>query len=193
VKTVCVFTGSRPGARPAYAQAAAALANELVARDIAAVYGGGSVGMMGALADAMLARGGRVIGVIPEALEVREKRHVELTELHVVSSMHERKAIMNDLADGFVVLPGGLGTMDELFEMWTWVQLGFIAKPVGLLNVEGYFEPLLAFVDRAVVEGFVDQSNRDMIVVADDPGSVLDAMRDYAPPRVTQWLDRDTT
>lgn len=193
MKRLCVFTGSRPGNREPYLHAAESLAEELVRRGIGVVYGGGGVGMMGTLADAVLSRGGEVIGVIPEALEVREKRHVHLSELRVVASMHERKAIMNDLADGFVVLPGGLGTLDELFEMWTWAQLGFIEKPLGILNVEGYFGPLLAFVDRAVASEFVQPEHRDMVIVADEASALLDAMSAYQAPGVTKWIDRDST
>ena len=174
--SVCVFCGSSPGRRPAYAAAADALGTALAERNIELVYGGGRVGLMGVLADAVLAGGGRVIGVIPEAILALEVGHLEVTRLEVVATMHERKARMADLADGFVALPGGLGTLDELFEILTWAQLGLHAKPCGLLDVDGYFDPLRAVLDGAVAEGFLDATRRTAILEGTDSGALLDAM-----------------
>ena len=179
------------GARPAYAAAAERLADALVRRGLGVVYGGGNVGLMGVLADATLERGGEVIGVIPEALLAREVGHRELTELRVVGSMHERKALMADLADGFVALPGGYGTIEELVEIVTWSQLGLHEKPCGLLDVEGFYAPLVAFFDHAVAEGFVRPQHRAMLLVDDDPDALLDAFAKWTPPAVHKWIDRD--
>jgi len=179
---VCVFCGSAAGARPAYAQAARALAQELVARGLGLVYGGGSVGLMGVLADAALAAGGEVIGVIPRGLATRELAHGGLTELRVVESMHERKALMAALADGFVALPGGLGTLEETLEMVTWTQLGIHQKPVGLLDVEGYFEGLRRMLAHAVREGFVRPQYLGLVLSAATPAALLDAMAAWRPP-----------
>jgi len=160
---LCVFCGSRTGRSEVFAHAAAELARTLAERQIGIVYGGGHVGLMGVLADAALAAGGRVVGVIPQALADREVAHHGLTELYVVNSMHERKALMADLSDAFVALPGGYGTLDELCEIVTWAQLGIHDRPIGLLNAEGYFEDLLALFDRAVKEGFISETNRTLI------------------------------
>src|SRR5919199_3791597 len=176
MRRVCVFCGSSPGADPAYAAAARRLAEVLVRRGIGLVYGGGSVGLMGVLADAALAAGGEVTGVIPRALQAREVGHAALPDLRVVETMHERKALMAELADGFVALPGGLGTLEEFFEVWTWAQLGIHAKPCGVLNVGGYFDPLLAFLDHAVAEGFVRDAYRAMLLVAAEPAPLLDRL-----------------
>lgn len=173
---ICVFAGSSTGDDPAYENAAAALAVELAGRGVGIVYGGGKVGLMGTLADAALASGGEVVGVIPEALMRREVGHTGLTELHVVGSMHERKALMADLAEAFVALPGGFGTLDELIEMTTWNQLGIHAKPVGLLDVSGYWQPLLELVDHAVEQGFIAQASRDLLVPEADPAALLAAI-----------------
>jgi hypothetical protein len=153
------------------------------------VYGGGSVGLMGALADAALAAGGEVIGVIPRALQLRELAHGRLTSLHVVGSMHERKARMAGLADGFVALPGGMGTLEELAEILTWAQLGLHARPIGLLDVAGYYRPLIAFFDRAVAEGFVRPDDRRLVLVGEEPGPLLDAFAAWEPPPVERWID----
>jgi len=163
VKNLCVFCGSRTGRNEAFASSATELGRKAAEREIGIVYGGGHVGLMGVLADAALAAGGRVIGVIPQALADREVAHHGLTELHVVSSMHERKALMADLSDAFVALPGGYGTLDELCEIVTWAQLGIHDRPIGLLNVEGYFDDLFALLDRAVKEDFISQQNRTFI------------------------------
>lgn len=179
---ICVFTGSRDGAGGEFAAAARELAGLLVGRGISVVYGGAEVGMMGVLADEVLARGGRVIGVIPHHLTEREVAHSGLTELRVVDSMHERKMVMSDLSDGFIALPGGFGTLDELFETLTWAQLGLHGKPCGLLNVAGYFDSLLAFLDHAVERGFLAPEYRRMLLSDTDPVALLDRMHAYAPP-----------
>lgn len=179
---ICVFTGSRDGAGAEFAASARELAGLLVGRGISVVYGGAEVGMMGVLADEVLARGGRVIGVIPHHLTEREVAHSGLTELRVVDSMHERKMVMSDLSDGFIALPGGFGTLDELFETLTWAQLGLHGKPCGLLNVAGYFDSLLAFLDHAVERGFLAPEYRRMLLSDTDPVVLLDRMHAYAPP-----------
>jgi uncharacterized protein (TIGR00730 family) len=187
---VCVFCGSSPGGRPAYVEAARELGRILVERSIGLVYGGASVGVMGALADAALAAGGEVIGVIPRALWGKEVAHTGLSDLRVVETMHQRKALMADLADGFVALPGGLGTLEELFEVWTWAQLGMHRKPVALLDVEGFYEPLAAFLDHAVAEEFVPPAHRAMLAVEREPALLLDRLAAYEPPMVEKWMDR---
>lgn len=160
----------------------------LAERGIGIVFGGGSVGLMGVVADAALEAGGEVIGVIPHALAAREVDHRGLTELHKVDTMHERKALMAELSDGFIALPGGLGTMEELFEVWTWAQLGIHRKPVGLLNAAGFYDDLLQFLNRAVVEGFVRGTHREMLVVAEESALLLEKMAAYDPPAVPRWL-----
>lgn len=177
MRQICVFCGSSPGRDPLYIEGARALAMALVHRDIGVVYGGASVGVMGALADAVLEQGGRITGVIPEQLVHKELSHGNLTALHIVASMHERKALMGSLSDGFIALPGGLGTLEELFEVLTWNQLGIHNKPCGLLNVNGFFDALTGFLDHAVAERFVSDQHRAFMRVADDPESLLDAMQ----------------
>jgi uncharacterized protein (TIGR00730 family) len=189
MKRICVFCGSSPGRNPVHLEAAARMGRALAARGLGLVYGGGGVGLMGAVADAALAAGGEVVGVIPRALQLRELAHARLTALHVVGSMHERKARMAELSDGFVALPGGMGTLEELAEILTWAQLGLHARPVGLLNVEGYFGPLIAFFDRAVVEGFLRPEHRRLLVVGEDPGALLDRFAAWQPPPVERWID----
>jgi hypothetical protein len=179
---VCVFAGSSAGAQPEYRQAAEALGRAVGERGIGVVYGGACVGLMGVMADAALEAGSDVIGVIPSALVAKEIAHRALTELRVVASMHERKALMADLSDGFIALPGGWGTLDELFEVLTWGQLGLHHKPCGLLNVHGYFDGLLSFLDHTVEQGFVKREYRSMIAVADSPGTLLDMLASYRPP-----------
>lgn len=193
MKSVCVFCGSSPGARPSYRAAAEALAVAIAKRGLDLVYGGASVGLMGALADAALAAGGRVVGVLPRALDRKEIAHAGLSELRVVDSMHERKAQMAERADAFVALPGGIGTLEEWFEVLTWSQLGFHAKPCGLLDVDGYFAPLLGMLDRAVHERFVTPEHRSMIVVANDADRLLEALERWRAPAAEKWLDRDET
>jgi hypothetical protein len=183
IRRLCVFCGAYRGAKSMYAQAAREVGATLAERGIALVYGGGNIGLMEVLADAALERGGVVIGVIPESLRVREVAHGGLTELRVVGSMHERKALMADLSDGFVALPGGLGTLEELLEISTWSQLRLHRKPIGLLNVGGYFDPLLAQLDRAVEDGFLRPEHRRLLIVADGVSSLLDAViAEPAPP-----------
>ena len=193
VKRVCVFAGSRPGVRQQYEANAAEFGRVLAARNIGLVYGGARVGLMGALADAVLNAGGEVTGVIPSALVTKEIAHDGLTDLRVVSSMHERKATMADLADAFVALPGGWGTWEEFFEVLTWGQLGLHRKPCGLLNVHGYFDPLLAFIRHSVDEGFVRAENASMISVADSSEVLLDLLDSYESPVVEKWIDRAST
>jgi uncharacterized protein (TIGR00730 family) len=175
-KRICIFCGSSAGEHSLYADAAQAVGGLLCRRGIELVYGGGNVGLMGVLADACLAKGGRVIGVIPQALVDREVAHLGLTQLRVVASMHERKAAMAELSDAFVALPGGYGTWEELFEMLTWTQLGIQRKPCGLLNVNGYYDPLLELADQAVSEGFLRGANRELLLSDDDAGRLLDRL-----------------
>jgi uncharacterized protein (TIGR00730 family) len=193
VQRICVYTGSSPGARPEYAEAAVALGRTLAGQGIGLVYGGAMVGLMGTVADAALAAAGDVIGVMPQALVDREIGHTGLTELRVVGSMHERKALMAELADGFVALPGGVGTLEELFEVYTWTQLGMQNKPIGLLDVLGYYERLAAFLDHAVAERFVTEENRAMLVIEREPAALLDAFRVWQAPTRPKWIDRSQT
>ncbi|MEP6574625.1 MAG: TIGR00730 family Rossman fold protein [Gemmatimonadota bacterium] len=187
-RRLCVFCGSSPGRDPAYRDLAASFAALLARRGIGIVYGGGHVGMMGILADTALAAGGEVIGILPHALYEREIGHRGLTKLHVVGSMHERKAMMADLSDGFVALPGGIGTMEELFEVWTWAQLGLHQKPVGLLHTAGFYDPLLGFLDHLVTTGFVRAEDRAALMTATDPEELLDRFEAYVPRPVTRWI-----
>lgn len=192
MRTVCVFCGSSSGNRPAYQEAARRLGRALARRGVALVYGGGGTGLMGTVADATLEAGGEAIGVIPRALERRELAHGRLTRLHVVSSMHERKAKMASLAEGFVALPGGLGTLEEFAEILTWAQLGLHARPCGLLDVDGYWRPLVALLDHAVAEGFVRPENRRMVLVEQDTDALLDALERYQAPAVRRWIDEES-
>jgi len=193
IERLCVFCGSNAGTDPAFLAAARAFGALLGRESIALVYGGGHVGLMGALADAALAAGGRVVGVIPRALWEREVGHGGLTELHVVETMHERKALMASLADAFVALPGGLGTLEEIFEVWTWGQLGIHKKPCGFLDVNGYYAPLLGFLDGAVERGLVRREHRAMAIVDDDCETLLRRLAEYEPPRVAKWIEPDET
>ena len=190
-RAYCVFCGSRPGARPEYAAAARALGKALVGRDLGLVYGGGSVGLMGIIADAVLALDGRVVGVIPSALEMREVGHRSLSELRVVGSMHERKHLMSELSSGFVALPGGIGTLEELFETSSCAQLGMHRKPVALLNVAGYYDYLLAMLDHAVDEGFVELRQREQLIIDVDPGRLLARMDEYEAPDGRRWVGQE--
>ena len=190
MKRLCVFCGSSTGSRTVYAAATRRLGEALAARGWGVVYGGGHIGLMGVLADSVLRSGGSVIGVIPQALVDKELAHAGLTELHVVTTMHQRKAVMADLADGFAALPGAFGTGDELFEILTWAQLGLHAKPIGLLNVAGYFDPLRAWLDHAVREGFLRSAHRQLLLEAEDPERLLDLLEHYRPAGATpQWSD----
>jgi len=188
--SLCVFCGSSPGSRPEYRDAARALGQVLASRGIRLVYGGGHVGLMGVLADAVLAEGGDVIGVITDGLQAREVGHTALPDLHVVPTMHERKALMASLADAFVALPGGAGTLDEFFEAWTWTQLGIHRKPVGVLNVAGYFDPLLAFLAHAVDQRFIRAEHWDAVVIDQDAAHLIDRLSAATPVRSDKWLDR---
>ena len=188
---ICVFCGSSLGNRPAYRTAAARLGNLLVEREIELVYGGGNIGLMGVLADAVLQRGGRVIGVIPDSLMAREVGHRGLSELRVVHSMHERKALMSDLSDGFVAMPGGFGTLEEFCEVVTWSQLGIQSKPCGLFNVQRYYEPLLELFDQAVREGFLNLPNRRLVLEDESPERLLEKMAGFRPESGSKWIGRE--
>jgi uncharacterized protein (TIGR00730 family) len=190
---VCVFCGSSPGLDPAFSASAAEVGRLLAGSGRDLVYGGGHVGLMGVVADAALRAGGRVIGVIPRSLMDREVGHLGLTELHVVGSMHERKARMAELSDGFLALPGGIGTLEEFFETWTWAQLGLHAKPFGLLDVSGFYGPLLTFLDRLVEQRFVRDEHRSMLLVGREPGPLLSLMAGHRPPDLPKWIDRSST
>ena len=190
MRRVCVFSGSSPGADLAYRAAATDLGHRLAERKVELVFGGASVGLMGAVADAALEGGGHVIGVIPQSLVEREIAHPGLGDLRVVDSMHERKAVMAELADAFVALPGGVGTLEELFEVYTWNQLGLHAKPLGLFNVRGYFDGLARFLDHATAERFVTPQHRAMLLVHEDLDELLDGLAGWAAPAQPKWIDR---
>jgi len=190
VKRICVFSGSSPGGDLAYRAAATDLGHRLAERGIELVYGGASVGLMGAVADAAMEGGGHVIGVIPQSLVDREIAHPAIGELRVVESMHERKALMADLSDAFVALPGGVGTLEELFEVYTWNQLGLHAKPLGLFNVRGYYDGLARFLDHAVEERFITRENRAMLLVHEHLDELLDGLDVWQAPRRPKWIDR---
>jgi uncharacterized protein (TIGR00730 family) len=192
IRRVAVFCGSNPGARPEYMAAARSLGRLLAQRGIGVVYGGSNVGLMSALAEEMMDELGDIIGVIPRMLVEREVANTALTDLRIVATMHERKALMAELADAFIALPGGIGTLEEFFETWTWAQLGMHTKPCGLLNVAGYFDPLLAFLDRAVSERFVRDVHRQMLVVDSDPSALLARFEAYDPPQVVKWINAGT-
>jgi uncharacterized protein (TIGR00730 family) len=194
VRRVCVFCGSSPGARPAYAEATAEFARALVADGLGLVYGGANRGLMATLADAALAEGGEVIGVIPRALVDKEIAHNGLADLRVVGSMHERKALMADLSDAFVALPGGLGTREELLEIYTWAQLGLHQKPCALLDVEGYYEHLAGFLEHVVEERFLREEHRAMLIVERDPKALIERLSRFEPGAVQpKWIDREET
>jgi uncharacterized protein (TIGR00730 family) len=192
LRHLCVFCGSNRGNNPAYEAAAQQLGAELASRGITLVYGGGNVGLMGILADATLHAGGKVIGVIPEALMAREVGHRGLTELHIVKTMHERKALMAELSDGFIALPGGIGTFEEFFEVLTWAQLGIHNKPCALLNVAGFFDPLLQMIEHTVAEGFLRPSHRSHMVVASEIAALIEAITHHHSPREHQRLAKET-
>ena len=192
MKRFCVFCGSSQGSRPEYRAAAEELGAEVVRRNIGLVYGGGNIGLMGVIADAVLRAGGEAVGVIPKHLMEREVGHKGLTKLHIVRSMHERKALMADLSDAFVALPGGFGTLEEFCEAVTWTQLGLHAKPCGILNVLGYYTPLLAMFDHAVEERFLKVENRGLVLARDSVPELLQALKEWRPVAVEKWLDRET-
>jgi hypothetical protein len=185
---LCVFCGSNAGQDPIYLEMARALGETMAGRGIDLVYGGASVGLMGAVADAALAKGGHVIGVMPQALVDKEIAHRGLSDLRVVGSMHERKALMAELADGFIALPGGLGTFEELFEVWTWAQLGYHRKPCALLNAGGFYDKLTDFLDDVVERGFVKPIHRAMLIVENEPAALIEAVHTYEPPKVDKWI-----
>jgi uncharacterized protein (TIGR00730 family) len=194
IKAVCVFCGSGTGSRPAYETAARDLGLLLAREQVTLVYGGACVGLMGVLANTVLGAGGAVVGVMPGSLVAKEVAHRGLTKLHVVESMHERKALMASLADSFVALPGGYGTLDELCEIITWSQLGIHEKPVGLLNIAGFFDGLLCLLDHAAAEGFIRPSHRSLLIEESDPESLWKRLQEHdPPPRVEKWLDRSQT
>jgi|SRR5450631_714404 uncharacterized protein (TIGR00730 family) len=191
MKRICVFCGSSAGRRPEYRAAAEEMGRELVRRNIGLVYGGGNVGLMGIIADAVLRWGGEVQGVIPENLMALEVGHKGLTKLHVVRSMHDRKALMANLSDAFVAMPGGFGTLDEFCEVVTWTQLGLHVKPCGILNVLGFYTPLLRMFDHAVEERFLKPENRALVLAQESPADLLQALEEWRPVRVEKWLDRE--
>ncbi|MCX6906256.1 MAG: TIGR00730 family Rossman fold protein [Verrucomicrobia bacterium] len=193
MKRICVFCGSSAGNDPVFAEAARATGETLARHKLGLVYGGGNIGLMGLVADAVLAQSGEVIGVIPQALVDKELAHRGLTELRVVNSMHERKAMMAELADGFIALPGGYGTLEEFCEVLTWAQLGLHRKPCGLLNTSGFYDPLLAQIDHAVRNGFIREQHRACLVVDSRPAALLERLRLVHPPAIHKWIDRDQT
>jgi uncharacterized protein (TIGR00730 family) len=193
IKSICVYCGSSPGRLEAYAITARRLAKSLVDRNIRLVYGGASVGIMGLVADTVLQLGGQAVGVIPEGLARKEIAHKNLTELYVTRSMHDRKSMMAELSDGFIALPGGIGTLEELFEIWTWAQLGIHDKPCGLLNAEGYFDSLITFLDHAVAEQFVKKAHGSMLLVEENPETLLDRFQSYVPPVIPKWIEQSET
>ena len=190
IRALCVFCGANHGLRPAYREAAHHLGELLAEREITLVYGGGNVGLMGTVADACLANGGRVIGVIPSALAEKEIAHAGLSEMHVVGTMHERKALMADLADAFLTLPGGFGTWDEFCEALTWTHLGLQKKACSFLNVEGYYDALLLLVERAAEDGFIRAEHRGLLLVDIDPARLLDRLQNFEVPYVPKWVGR---
>ncbi len=191
IRSLCVFCGSSPGVDPVHAEAARALGGALGRAGIDLVYGGGRVGLMGIVADSAMAAGVRATGVIPRSLAALEVEHRGLDALHIVGSMHERKAMMADLADGFIALSGGIGTFEELFEIWTWGQLGDHRKPVALLNVAGFYDKLTGFIDDVVVAGFLREEHRHMLMVESDPDALVARMQAYRPPQLEKWIGRD--
>ncbi len=193
MQSVCVFCGSNTGNGEVYADAARALAHTIAGQGLKLVYGGGNIGLMGVLADAALAAGGKVVGVTPRRLLEKEVVHRGLSDLRVVDSMHERKALMAELSDAFIALPGGLGTFEETFEVLTWTQLGFHRKPCGLLNIAGFYDRLTAFLDHAVAERFLKPEHRAMVLVGDDPAALIDSLRSCRLPEVSKWIGRGQT
>jgi len=193
MQRVCVFCGANTGAGEVYRAATVGLGQTLARRKIEVVFGGGGIGLMRVLADAVMAAGGRMIGVIPEALVARELAHRGVADMRVVSSMHARKALMAELSDGFIALPGGYGTVEEFCEVLTWTQLGLHKKPCALLNVDGYYNPLLKLFDHAVAEQFVVPANRELVLVDDDPDRLLAKMAGHRPPDVQKWIDTNET
>jgi uncharacterized protein (TIGR00730 family) len=190
LRRLCVFCGSNSGDRPAYRAAARLLGETLARHGIGIIYGGTRLGLMGVLADAALSAGGEVIGVIPGSLMAKEVEHKGLTELRIVQSMHERKTLMGELSAGFVALPGGVGTLEEIFEAWTWGQLGYHQKPCALLNIEGFYDRLIDFLNQVAARQFMKDLHRSMLIVADTPLDVLKGMQNYAAPMISKWIER---
>ncbi|WP_027723326.1 TIGR00730 family Rossman fold protein [Maridesulfovibrio zosterae] len=190
MKSICVFLGANPGNDPKYAQTARNMGRELAKRNIRIIYGGSNMGLMGILAESALEAGGEVVGVIPESLVKKEVAHYGLTKLHIAESMHERKALMAELSDGFVALPGGIGTMDEIFEIFTWAQLGFHNKPCGLLNIDGYYDKLIEFLGGVVQEGFLGEIHKEMLITASSPSELIEAYSNYEAPTVSKWVEK---
>lgn len=190
MKSLCIYCGSSPGASPLYAQGARTLARHMVNDNIALVYGGGNVGLMGIVADEVIRLGGIATGVIPMALMEKELGHKGLTKLHIVKDMHERKAMMAELSDGFIAMPGGIGTLEELFEVFTWAQLGFHQKPIGLLNVSGFYDGLIQFIQHMVTQRFLKAEQADMLINAPDGAELLARFKSFVPTNVPKWLDR---
>jgi len=193
MKAICVFCGSSYGTRKAYADAARATGRAIAEQGYTLVYGGAKVGLMGTVADAALNAGGKVIGVLPKALEDKEIGHEGLTDLHLVGSMHERKAMMADLSDAFMALPGGVGTLEEIFEVWTWGQLGYHSKPCGFLNIDGYYDDLIRFLDHQTDQGFTKDVMRAMVQIAGTPEEMIGLFENYTPPSAPKWIKRDET
>ena len=192
MKSVCVYCGSSSGARPLYVEAARAFGRALVEHDLALIYGGGKVGLMGTIADTVMEAGGRAIGVIPELLVSKEIGHKGLTELHVVPDMHHRKKMMADLSDAFVAMPGGVGTLEELFEAYTWAQLGYHQKPVAVLNIDGFYDPLIAMLKHTVQEGFMRQTYLDALEFDSDPTELIGKLQRYQPILADKWVEKRT-
>ncbi|WP_430512981.1 TIGR00730 family Rossman fold protein [Pannonibacter phragmitetus] len=193
MKSICVFCGSNFGTDPAFEQAARETGRVIAEAGKTLVYGGAAVGLMGAVADGALAAGGKVIGILPEALKAKELEHKGLSEIHIVRSMHERKAMFAELSDGFITLPGGTGTMEEIFEVWTWGQLGYHSKPFGLLNTAGFYDALLTFLDEQVAKGFVRAEMRSMLLVAEHPAHLIAGFEAYVPPVISKWIKKQDT
>lgn len=193
MKSICVFCGSSFGTRDSYAETAVETGRQIAEQGFRLVYGGAKVGLMGTVADAALKAGGKVIGVLPRALEEKELAHEGLDELHLVGSMHERKALMAELSDAFIALPGGAGTLEEIFEVWTWGQLGYHQKPCGFLNVDGYYDQLIAFLDHQTQEAFTKKAMREMVQIADTPQALIDLFKSYEAPDTPKWIGKDET
>lgn len=193
MKRICVFCGSSSGTNPAYLEAAKRLGEVIAVRGIGLVYGGARCGLMGAVANSAVESGGEVIGVIPEALIEKEVAHVGVSDLRIVGSMHERKMMMSDLADGFIALPGGMGTLEEFCEILTWAQLGLHRKPCGLLNVEDYYHHLISFFDHAVSQRFIRPEHRSLVVIGEEPQQLVERLESYEMPSVSKWIDRRDT
>jgi uncharacterized protein (TIGR00730 family) len=191
LQSICVFCGSNPGKKTAYKEVAMQLGRLLALRGQKLIYGGAALGLMGAVADCALAKGGWVTGVIPQGLVEKEIAHSGLSEMHVVETMHERKALMAELSDAFIILPGGSGTMDEFFEIWTWAQLGMHTKPIGLLNLEGYYDHLIRFIDHQVSEGFIRKPHAEMLIVSDQLEDMLNSFEDFQAPVINKWVEKD--